>query len=86
MKRQLLRRWVLEQEIAQVEVSELSNVKGFGETTILKLKQNGVHTLKQLKEKFDEANWEFTALTYLLTWIQQKQFSNYVKQNPSLFD
>lgn len=86
MKRQLLKRGILEQNIAQVQVSELSNVKGFGENTILKLKENGVHTLKQLKEKFDEAGGEFTKLTYLLTWIQQKQFSNYMKENPSLFE
>lgn len=85
MKRQLLRKWVLEQDIAQVKVSELASVKWFGENTILKLKENGIFTLKQLKEKFDEANGEFTALTYLLTWIQQKQFANYIKENPDAF-
>lgn len=85
MKKQLLRRGVLEDNIAQVQVSELKNVKGFWENTILKLQENWIFTIKQLKEKFDEAGGEFTALTHLLTWIQQKQFNNYVKENPDVF-
>ena len=73
-------------KIGQVEVSELNNVKGFGPNTVIKLNENGITTIQQLKKVVDDAKGEFTALTHILTGVQQKQFSNYIKEHPLIVE
>lgn len=61
-------------------MSELRNVKGFWEPTIAKLRENGINTITQLRDKMEGK----TALEFqdILTPIQFKQATNYFIENP----
>ena len=72
--------------VGRISTSELKEVKGFWDATIAKLNENGITTIQQLKKVFDAADGEFTKLTHILTWIQQKQFSEYLKAHPLLIE
>ena len=64
----------------QVEISELKNVKGFGDPTIAKLKSKGINTIKELKLAMD--NKTAGDFQDTLTPIQFKQASNYFIEHP----
>ncbi len=68
------------EEQLQVEISELRNVKGFGDPTIAKLKLKGINTIKDLKLAMDNASAKDFQDT--LTPIQFKQASNYFIEHP----
>lgn len=59
----------------QVQVSELKNVKGFGEKTIATLIQNGITTLEQFKTLDEQEAYKF------LTPVQFHQIHLYIKNN-----
>jgi len=67
-------------EQVQVEISELNKVKGFGQSTIDKLRSKWIKTIKELKDKMDGS----TARDFqdTLTPIQFKQAQNYFIENP----
>lgn len=80
MKKRLVAQSKVTTEELQVNVSELKNVKGFWETTITKLRDNWITTLKELKERMDATNLK--DFQDVLTPIQWKQAQNYFIENP----
>ena len=68
------------EEQLQVEISELRNVKWFGEPTIAKLKSKWINTIKELKVAME--NKKANDFQDTLTPIQFKQASNYFIEHP----
>lgn len=70
----------MNEEQLQVEISELRNVKGFGEPTIAKLKSKWINTIKDLKIAMEgKKSVDFQDI---LNPIQFKQASNYFIEHP----
>lgn len=64
----------------EVEISELRNVKGFWDATITKLKDNGIKTITELRNKmYNKTAWDFQEI---FTPIQFKQAQNYFLEHP----
>lgn len=64
----------------QVEISELRNVRGFWDATITKLRDNGINTITDLKEKM--TNKTANDFQEIFTPIQFKQAQNYFIEHP----
>lgn len=64
----------------EIEISELRNVKGFGEATIAKLRTKWINTIKDLYNDMQNK----TAADYQDTFtpIQFKQAQNYFIEHP----
>ena len=76
----MLKRLSLEGKQVDVEISELRWVKGFGDATITKLKDNWINTISELRKKMEgKTAMEFTEI---FTPIQFKQAQNYFLENP----
>lgn len=76
--------WLIAQDAWEIQVSELKNIKWFGDNTIKKLIDEGITSIEKLVKVFKENEGDFTKLSHILTWIQQKQFSEYLKTHPEL--
>lgn len=82
-KKQLVQNLALEGRQIEVEISELANVKWFGETTVGKLKDNWINTIGELKARIE--NKTFQECGELLTPIQFKQALNYFIEHPNTY-
>lgn len=67
-------------DINEVNIWELRQVKWFWESTLLKLKEKGISSLRQL---YEAMQWETShSFQDVLTPIQFKQAQNYFVENP----
>ena len=66
--------------INEVNIGELKSVKWFWESTLLKLKDKGINTIKEL---YEAMQWHTShSFQDVLTPIQFKQVQNYFIENP----
>lgn len=76
----MLKKAWLEGKQLEVEISELRNVRWFGDATITKLKDNWINTISDLRNKME--NKTANDFQDILTPIQFKQAQNYFLENP----